>query len=88
MNTHTIYSGPASGWHLTITARAAMDRWALKFVFSSNSGRTKVEHTTWSRAGGWNPRAWQPMPGTDARVIAEAWLVANPVPVPGAGVKP
>ena len=86
MTPHTIYTGPADGWHLTITARPAMARWALRFAFTSDSGRTQVEHTTWSRAG-WNPRAWHPLPGSKARVIAETWLVANPVPVPGAGVK-
>ena len=87
MNTHTIHTGHADGWHLAITARPAMGRWALRFAFTSDSGRTKVEHTTWSRASGWNPRAWHPLPGSDARAIAEAWLLANPVPVPGAGVK-
>ena len=83
MNTHTIYTGPADGWNLDITARATMDRWALKFTFTSTSNRTEAEYTTWSRASGWNPKAWQPLPGSDARAIAEAWLKANPVPVPG-----
>lgn len=87
MTTRTIYTGPAEGWHLTITTRAAMGRWALKFAFTSTSGRTKVEHTTWSRASGWNPKAWHPLPGSETCVIAEAWLLANPVPVPGVGVK-
>ena len=88
MNTHTIYTGPADGWHLTITARAALDRWALKFSFTSTSGRTEAERTTWSRATGWNPKTWHPLPGSEVRAIAEAWLRANPVPVPGAGVRP
>jgi hypothetical protein len=87
MNTTTIYSGPADGWHLVISARPAMGRWALKLTFTSDSGRTKTEHTTWSRASGWNPTAWHPLPGSDARAIAEAWLLANPVPVPALGVK-
>ena len=88
MTTHTIYTGPADGWHLAITARAAMDRWALKFSFTSTSGRTEAEHTTWSRATGWNPKTWHPLPGTEVCAIAEAWLLTNPVPAPGAGVKP
>lgn len=88
MTTHTVYTGPADGWNLTITARPAMYRWALKFAFTSASGRTKLEHTTWSRSGGWNPKTWHPLPGSDAHAIAEDWLLANPVLVPGAGVKP
>lgn len=88
MNTRTVYAGPADGWHLTIFARAATGLWALRFAFTSNSGRTEVEHTTWSRAGGWNPKVWHSLPGSETRAIAEAWLLANPVPVPGAGVKP
>ena len=83
MNTHTIYTGPADGWHLDITARAAMGRWALRFIFTSASDRTKAEYTTWSRNGGWNPRTWHPLPSSETRAIAEAWLLANPVPVPG-----
>ena len=86
MNT-TIYTGPADGWQLVITARAAMDRWALKFSFTSTGGRTEAEHTTWSRATGWNLNAWHPLPGSEARAIAEAWLLAHPVPAHGAGVK-
>ena len=83
MNTTTIYSGPADGWHLAISARPAMGCWALKFAFTSDSGRTKLEHTAWSRSGGWNPTVWQPLLGSQTRTIAEAWLLANPVPVPG-----
>jgi hypothetical protein len=88
MNTITIYTGPADGWHLAITARPAMGRWALKLAFMSDSGRTKLEHTTWSRSDGWNPKAWQPLPGSQTRIIAETWLFANPVPAPWMGVKP
>ena len=88
MTTTTIYTGPADGWHLAITARPAMSRWALNFAFTSDSGRTKLEHTTWSRSDGWNPRAWQPLPGSEVRTIAKTWLFANPMPVPGTGGKP
>ena len=83
MTTRTIYTGPADGRNLNITARAAMGRWALGFIFTSASGRTKAEYTTWSRASGWNLTAWHPLPGSETRAIAEAWLLANPVPVPG-----
>ena len=83
MNTRTVYTGPADGWHLAITARAAVGRWALGFIFTSASGRIKTEYTTWSRNGGWNPTAWHSLPGSETRAIAEAWLLANPVPVPG-----
>jgi hypothetical protein len=85
MNTITIYTGPADGWHLAITARPAMGRWALKFAFTFDSGRTTLEHTTWSRSDGWNPKAWQPLPGSQTRTIAETWLFANTVPVPRTG---
>jgi hypothetical protein len=88
MTTHAIYSGPADGWHLAIVARPAMGRWALKIAFTSDSGRTNLKHTTWSRSGGWNPKAWQPLLGSQTRTIAEDWLLANPVPVPALGVKP
>ena len=88
MNTTTIYNGPADGWNLAITARAALGRWALGFIFASASGRTKTEYTTWSRNGGWNTRAWHPLPGSETRAIAEAWLKANPVLGRGAWVKP
>jgi hypothetical protein len=81
MNT-TIYTGPADGWHLTITARAAVGRWALKFTYSTTSGRKKDRHTTWIDKIGWGLRQWQPLADSETRAIAEAWLKANPVPVP------
>ena len=87
MTTRTVYTGPADGWHLTITARDAVGRWALKFSYSATSGRKKDRHTNWIDGIGWGLRQWQPQPDSEARAIAEAWLLANPVPVPGAGVK-
>jgi len=88
MNTRTVYTGTADGWGLAITARPAMGRWVLKFAYSTTSGRKKVEHTTWIDRIGWGLRQWQPLPDSEARAIAEAWLRAHPVPVPGAGVQP
>ena len=86
MNTTTVYNGPADGWHLAITARAAIGRWALKFTYSTTQ-RKKDRHTTWINGIGWGLRQWQPLADSEARAIAEAWLRANPVPVPGAGAK-
>ena len=82
MNT-TIYTGPADGWHLTITARPAVGRWVLKFTYSTDNSRTKDEYTTWINGIGWGLRQWQPLADSEARAIAETWLLANPVPVPG-----
>jgi len=88
MITHTIYTGQADGWHLVISARAALGRWALKFSFNSASNRRELKHTSWLDGVGWKNTEWRPPLGSEARAIAEAWLQAHPVPAPGAGVKP
>ena len=82
MTTTTIYTGSADGWHLTITARAGLGRWVLEFAFIKN-GPSKKRTGVWLAGGRWDPSRWLPDHGSDARAIAEAWLLANPVPVPG-----
>ena len=85
MNTTTIYSGPADGWHLAISARAALDRWIVKFEYTKND-QAKTRTGAWSARGFWVGTRYHPGHGSEARAIAEAWLLVNPVPVPG-GVK-
>ncbi|MCE2836638.1 MAG: hypothetical protein LW834_06720 [Cyanobium sp. 49614_E6] len=87
MNTRTIYTGPADGWHLAITARAGMGRWIVKFEHIKSS-RVKSRIGAWLADGRWHSTLWSPDLGSEARAIAETWLLANPVPVFGAGVKP
>ena len=82
MTTRTIYTGPADGWGLAITARAALGRWSVKFEFTK-SNRKKIRVGAWLADKRWHPTLWFPGLGSDARAIAEAWLLANPVPVPG-----
>jgi hypothetical protein len=86
MTTHTIYSGPADGWQLTITARAGLGRWIVQFRYTKNV-QAKTRTGAWMARGFWLGTQFSPDEGSDARTIAEAWLLANPVPVPGAGVK-
>ena len=89
MNTHTIYTGQADGWHLVISARAALGRWVLKFSFTSASGgRREQKHTSWLDGVGWKKTEWRPLLGSEACAIAEGWLQDHPVPAPRAGVKP
>jgi hypothetical protein len=87
MNTRTIYTGLADGGHLTITARAGLARWVLEFAFIRN-GPSKMRTGVWLAAGRWDSTRWSPDLGSEARAIAESWLRAHPVPVPGAGVQP
>ena len=87
MTTHTIYTGPADGWHLTITAHAGLARWIVRFEHTKGS-RVKSRVGTWLAAGRWHTALWSPYLGSEARAIAEAWLRTHPVPVPGVGVKP
>ena len=83
LHTLTIYSGPADGWHLAITARAASTgRWSVKFEFTK-SNRKEIRVGAWLADRRWHPTLWSPDLGSEARAIAEAWLKANPVPVPG-----
>ena len=83
----TINTGPADGWHLVITARAGLARRALEFAFIRN-GPSKKRTGVWLAGGRWDSTRWSPDLGSEARAIAETWLLANPVPAPGAGVKP
>ena len=87
MTTRTIYHGPADGWRLVITARGALGRWSVKFEFTKIN-RKKIRVGAWLADKRWHPTLWSPDLGSEARAIAEAWLLSNPVPVPGAGVKP
>ena len=84
MNT-TIYTGPADGWNLAITARAGLARWIVKFEYTKN-GQAKTRTGAWMARGFWVGTQFSPDGGSDARAIAEAWLLANPVP--GVGVRP
>ena len=86
MNT-TIYTGLADGWGLVITARPALGQWIVKFEYTRN-GQTKTRTGAWLARGAWDPTRYSPDHSSEARAIAESWLKANPVPVPGAGVKP
>ena len=86
MTTHAIYNGPADGWHLAITACAGLTRWIVKFEYTKN-GQAKTRTGAWLACGRWVSTQFSPDGGSDARAIAEVWLLANPVPVPGAGVK-
>ena len=81
MNT-TIYTGPADGWQLVITARAGLARWIVKFEYTKN-GQAKTRTGAWLARGSWVVFQFSPELGSEARAIAEAWLLANPVPVPG-----
>ena len=86
MTTRTVYTGPADGWNLAITARAGLARWIVKFEHTKN-GQAKTRTGAWLACGRWVSTQFSPGGGSEARAIAEAWLLANPVPVPGAGVK-
>jgi hypothetical protein len=89
MTTQTAYDGLTDDdWHLILTARPALGRWALRFAFSTFGGRAKERHAAWNGRG-WVEGLWRPMPDSRTHAIAVAWLKANPVPVPGvAGGKP
>ena len=82
MNTTTIHTGPADGWHLVITARAGLARWIVKFQYTKN-GQAKTRAGAWLACGRWVSTQFSPDGGSEARAIAEAWLRAHPVPVPG-----
>ena len=82
MTTRTIYTGPADGWGLAITARAGLARWIVKFEYTKN-GQAKTRTGAWMARGSWVGTQFSPELGSEARAIAEAWLLANPVPMPG-----
>jgi hypothetical protein len=86
MNT-TIYTGPADGWGLVITARAGLARWIVKFEYTRR-GQIKTRTGAWLDFRAWDSTRYSPDHSSEARTIAEAWLRANPVPAPGAGGKP
>ena len=83
MTTQTAYDGLTDeDWHLVLTARPALGRWALKFAFSTLGGRTKDRHGAWNGRG-WVEGLWRPLPDSQTHAIAVDWLKANHVPVPG-----
>jgi hypothetical protein len=82
MNARSIYTGPADGWGLVITARPALGRWIVKFEYTKN-GQAKTRTGAWLACGRWVSTRFSPDGGSDARAIAEAWLKAHPVPAPG-----
>ena len=88
MNTTTIYSGPSNDCNdcqLLVTARAGLARWIVKFEYT-RKGQTKTRTGAWFARGAWDPTRYSPDEGSEARAIAEAWLLANSVP--GVGVRP
>lgn len=83
-----IFTGQADGWMLTITVRAALDRWIMKFDYTK-SLQLKTRTGAWLHPGRWDPTQYGPESGSEARTIAETWLRNHPVPAPGAaGVAP
>ena len=83
MKSQTAYDGLTDNdWHLVLTVRPALGRWALRFAFSTLGGRTKDRHGAWNGRG-WVEGLWRLLPDSQTHAIAVAWLKANHVPVPG-----